>query len=232
MSATRRGLALVAAMAVLVAGCATTAVAADARRARSSSRGDDSRAARRARRARRRRRPRRRRTRRRRRRSRRCRVPDPPPGRSVRRRADRRRSARSRSRRSASCTRSTKASGSPWSTTAPGTGPDSRDAGPARQHGVRRAPRHAHAPVPRPRPARARRPGRLPHARRRDFTYAVTGRSDRRARPTSWVIDPTRDADGHADRVPPEAQRRAAHRREGRPRRPRLPVKPAASGLA
>ena len=87
-----------------------------------------------------------------------------------------------------------------------------------RQLGVRRSPRHAHASVP-----------DLDQLALGDkiifdmpdgvFTYAVTVDHDRAARPTSAITDPDADADDHAVRVQPEAQRRAAHRREGQARR-------------
>ena len=50
------------------------------------------------------------------------------------------------------------------------------------------------------------------------FIYAVTGTTDRDARPDLDRL-PDEDADDDAVRVPPEAQRRAAHRREGQARK-------------
>ena len=99
----------------------------------------------------------------------------------------------------------------------PGHWPGSAHAGPARQRGVRRPPGHAHASVPGSRPARARRPGRSSTCRTATFTYEVTVDHDRAAR-RLWITDPDADADDHAVRVPPEAQRGAAHRREGQAR--------------
>ncbi len=87
----------------------------------------------------------------------------------------------------------------------------------AGQCGVPGPPRHAQPSVPRSRPARARRPDHLPDARRR---RRVRGHRDLDRQTDRHVGHrPDRDADGHADRVPPEAQRRAAHRRQGQARR-------------
>ena len=51
------------------------------------------------------------------------------------------------------------------------------------------------------------------------YIYAVTGRIDREARPTCGSSTRRPNADHHAVRVSPEAQRGAAHRREGQARR-------------
>ena len=87
-----------------------------------------------------------------------------------------------------------------------------------RQRGVRRPPRHAHAPVPEPRSARARRPDHLPHA--------ATARTPTRSRRSQIVYPDRRCRSPTRRRTPtitlfachPEAQRRAADRREGQAR--------------
>ena len=61
-----------------------------------------------------------------------------------------------------------------------------------------------------------------------DSVYAVTETHDRQAdRHLGHRPDP--DADGDAHRVPPEAQRRAAHRRQGRSSSPTVPTNARAS---
>ena len=121
----------------------------------------------------------------------RCRSPTPPPAESVRRRARSRRSGRSRSRRSASCTRSSRACGSPWSTTAPGTGrarPMPGRIGNSVFAGHRVT--HTHPFLNLDQLAR-RRQGRLRHALRRVHLRGDLDH-DRAARPTSGSPIPTR----------------------------------------
>ena len=127
-----------------------------------------------------------------------------------------RRSARSRSRRSASCTRSTKACGSPWSTTGPGTGRARRcraAIGNAVFAGHRVTHTHPFLDVDQLAPGdQVIFDMHVRHVHLRG--HVDHGRAPRPA------LDhrPHPHADDDAVRVPPEAQRRAADRREGQAR--------------